>query len=479
VAQLAEPSRSEETPSENPTRVVWALAWPAVALNSLQVVNTLLDRGFIGHLEESSLTAHGGSMNVMFLMFSLAVALATGAAALVSRSYGARERAAYRMASRQAMGLSIIAGFVICGITLVVAPFAASAVLPADNPEAIRLMTRFAQIYALGMPAIYVIQSLAGCLRGIGDTRSPMVISGMQILLHILLNFVLIFPTRQILGITIPGAGWGLAGAASALSISAWASAIGYVAYAGKTPLGVQWRIRLPRKDWATRILRIAVPAATMAVLRVFSLTAFTIALKLVPNGSAAIAAMGIAFAIESIMFMPAFGLSAAAAALVGQSLGMKRPDRAERLGWIASHHAALVTITLAGPIFIAAPAIAHALLDGKTLIEHEAVTVLRYLCSTEFLFGYSMVLIGAMQGAGDTKRPMWISIVSLWGLRVPLAFVMALKTGQPIGLGLSMPFGMGLGTNGAWLALAFTQGIQGIMSIIAYRQGAWKLAKV
>jgi putative MATE family efflux protein len=479
VAQLAEPQRSEEVSSENPTRVVWALAWPAVALNSLQVVNTLLDRGFIGHLEEAALTAHGGAMNVMFLMFSLAVALATGATALVSRSYGAGERALYRLASRQAMGLAIIAGFAICVITLAIAPFAARAVLPADNLAAIRHMTRFAQVYALGLPAIYVIQSLAGCLRGVGDTRSPMVISGLQILLHILLNFMLIFPTRQILGITLPGAGWGLAGAAAALSISAWCSAIGYVAYAGKTALGVQWRVRLPRPDWITRILRIAIPAATMAVLRVLSLTAFTIALKLVPNGSAAIAAMGIAFAIESIMFMPAFGLSAAAGALVGQSLGMKRPDRAERLGWIASHHGALVTIALAGPIFIAAPNIAHALLDGKMLIEREAVTVLRYLCATEFLFAYSMVLIGAMQGAGDTKRPMWISIVSLWGLRVPLAFVMALKAGQPIGFGLSMPFGMGLGTNGAWMSLAFTQGIQGIMSIVAYRQGTWKSAKV
>ncbi|MGV3617555.1 MAG: MATE family efflux transporter [Fimbriimonas sp.] len=479
MAQLADPPSSTEIPSENPTRVVWALAWPAVALNSLQVVNTLLDRGFIGHLEEAALTAHGGSMNVMFLMFSLAVALATGSTALVSRNFGAGERALYRLASRQAMGLAVIGGVIICGVTVLIAPWAARAVLPPENVDAIRLMTRFAQIYALGLPAIFVIQTLAGSLRGIGDTRSPMVISGMQILLHILLNFLLIFPTRKMGGIEIPGAGWGLPGAAAALSISAWASAVGYVAFAGKTPLGIQWRIRIPRPDWTTRILRIAVPAATMAVLRVFSLTAFTIALKLVPNGSAAIAAMGIAFAIESIMFMPAFGLSAAAGALVGQSLGMKRPDRAERLGWIAAHHAALVTIALAGPIFIAAPAIAFKLLDGKTLIESEAVTVLRYLCATEFLFGYSMVLIGAMQGAGDTRRPMWISIVSLWGLRVPLAFFLALKTGQPLGLGLTMPFGMGLGTNGAWLALAFTQGIQGLMSIIAYKQGAWKHAKV
>jgi putative MATE family efflux protein len=377
------------------------------------------------------------------------------------------------------MGLAVIGGIVICALTLLVAPFAARAVLPAQDHDAIRLMTRFAQVYALGLPAIYVIQTLAGSLRGIGDTRSPMVISGLQILLHILLNFLLIFPTRHFGPLTVPGAGWGLPGAAAALGISAWASAIGYVAFAGRTPLGIQWRVRLPRRDWTVRILRIAIPAALMAVLRVFSLTAFTIALKLVPHGSQGIAAMGVGFAIESIMFMPAFGLSAAAGALVGQSLGMKRPERAERLAWISAHHGALVTIALAGPIFLAAPSIAHVLLGGKELIEREATTVLRYLCATEFLFAYSMVLIGAMQGAGDTKRPMWISIVSLWGLRVPLAFFLALQAGQPLGLGLTMPVGLGLGTTGAWLALAFTQGIQGIMSILAFRQGTWKTAKV
>ena len=468
LVHAAETEVQREAPPENPTRVVWALAWPAVALNSLQVVNTLLDRGFIGHLNAAALTAHGGAMNVMFLMFSLAMALATGATALVSRSYGAGERAQFRQASRQAMGLAVMGGVFIMGVTLLIAPFAARAVLPANDLEAIDLMTRFARIYALGLPAIFVIQILAGSLRGIGDTRSPMVISGLQIGLHILLNYFLIVQ-----------AGWGLMGAAAALSASAWASAVGYVAYVGKTPLGPQWRVRLPRQDWTVRILRIAIPAATMAVLRVFSLTAFTIALKLVPNGSAGIAAMGVAFAIESVMFMPAFGLSAAAGALVGQSLGMKRPDRAERLAWISAHHGALVTIALAGPVFIAAPTVARLLLGGKELIESEAVTVLRYLCATEFLFGYAMVLLGAMQGAGDTKRPMWITIVSLWGLRVPLAFLMALKAGQPLGLGLTMPIGLGLGTNGAWLALAMTQGVQGVLSILFFRKGAWKTVKV
>jgi putative MATE family efflux protein len=444
----------------------------------MQVVNTLLDRGFIGHLPIEALTAHGGSTNVMFLMFSLAVSIATGATALVSRAYGAGERREYRKASRESFAVAVLFGIILAVATAIVSPFAARAILPAKDLEAIRQMTAFCLAYATGLPAICVIQTLAGSLRGIGDTKSPMVISGLQILLHIVLNYLLIFPSRDLGWMRLPGAGLGLVGAAMALSASAWVSAVIYVAYVRRTKLGAM-SFRLPETEYTKRILRIAVPAAMMATLRVLSLTAFTLALALVPRGSEAIAAMTLGFSIESIMFMPSFGLSAAAGALVGQSLGMQRPDRAERLAWTAGHYAAAVTICLAVPIYFGAPAIASALLNEKTFVIRETVVLLRYLCVTELFFAYAMVMIGAMQGAGDTVRPMWISVFALWGLRVPFAFFFALEPGQPLGQGLTMPVGLGLGADGAWMAMALTQGIQGVMAMILFKQGAWKTKKV
>ncbi|MEZ0327181.1 MAG: MATE family efflux transporter [Fimbriimonas sp.] len=475
-----------EHPHENSVRVVWALAWPAVALNSLQVVNTLLDRAFIGHLPTESLTAHGGSMNIMFLMFSLAMALATGSTALVARSFGAGEKREFRKASRQSISLAIAFGLLTALITCAFSDDAAQAILPSGNPAdqtAIRLMGQFLFAYGVGLPAIYIIQSLAGCLRGIGDTKSPMVISGVQILLHICLNYLLIFPPHQFLGVTVPGAGLGLVGAAVALSISAWMSAIVYLLFSAKTPLGALYKVALPDPFWAWRILRIAIPAGVMAILRVLSLTAFTLILAVVPGGAVAIGAMTVGFAIESIMFMPAFGLSTAAGALVGQSLGMKRPDRAERLAWTAGHHAALVTVALVVPIFLGAGWIAHMLLGGKEEVVAQATSLLRYLCVTEIFFAYAMVMLGAMQGAGDTTRPMWITVFSLWGLRVPLALFLAIAGGQTLftffGQRVALPFGSGMGPQGAWIALSITQAVQGILAIIAFRHGAWKHKKV
>jgi putative MATE family efflux protein len=464
--------------AENPSRVVWILAWPAVALNSLQVINTLLDRGFIGHLHAAALTAHGGATNVMFLMFSLAVAVATGATALVSRAFGADEPSEVRQAAQQALGVAVFGGLVITAITAAISGATAGWILPAHAVEARGEMSRFLACYACGLPAIFVIQVLAGSLRGIGDTRSPMVISGIQILLHITLNFLLVFPTRHIGSVTVPGAGLGLTGAACALAASATLSAIAYVVYVRHTPLGRLSLVRAPKPAWVARVLRIAIPAAVMATLRVLSLTAFTLVLKQAPDAETAIAAMSVAFAIESMMFMPAFGLAAAAGALVGQSLGMGKPARAERLGWTASWYGALVTALLAAPIFVCAPGIVSVLVGGKVEIAREASTLLRYLCVTETLFGFAMVLMGALQGAGDTVRPLWISIFSLWGLRVPLA-VLTLPAGFALGGFVPLRFALGLGSNGAWIAMALTQGIQGIFAFFAFRHGGWKTKKV
>jgi putative MATE family efflux protein len=432
-----------------------------VALNSLQVVNTLLDRGFIGHLESSALAAHGAAVNVMFLMFSLAMALGTATTAIVSRAYGAGKVVELRTAARQGAITALLFGLVFAALCAVAGPAAGAFLLPTDSVEARTSMGHFLVAYGTGLPAIYLIQCIAGSLRGIGDTRSPMVISGLQILLHIGLNYVFIFPpTRLEVGVTIPGLGLGLTGAGAALSASAWAAALIYVAYLGRTPLGEVWKLARPSLAWLRRILAIALPAAGNAVLRVGSLAAFTRVLRDVPNGETAIAAMSVGFAIESIMFMPAFGLSMAAGALVGQSLGMGRPDRAMRLGWLAGHHSAIVTLLVAIPIFGAAPWIADVMVGGKAEIAREAALLIQILCVTEIFFAYAMTMIGAIQGAGDTVRPFWITVICMWILRVPMAWVLAI--------------GLEWGAVGAWVAMSATQGVQGAMALFLFKQGRW-----
>jgi putative MATE family efflux protein len=454
---------------------LWNMAWPVVALNLLQVANSLIDRFFIGHLPESAMSAHGASMSFIFLLFSLAYSIAIGAGAIVARAYGAKEVSEYRLAAQQSLQVAIYVGFGISLLALLLTPFAARLIFRPDDTEEIRQLTLFLSAYSLGVPAICLVQALASSLRSIGDTKSPMFLSGFQILCHLALNYLLIFPPKG----QMPGLGLGLLGAGFALSGSAWIAAIIYVLYVSRTTLRTRFTIRLPKKDWFIRILKIAVPSAIQAALRTFSLTAFTIILSGVPNHEIAIAAMGTGFAVESLMFAQAFGVSAAVGALVGQNLGAKQPDHAERIGWMGGWVAFLIAVLVSLPVYIYVPSFAPAIVGHKADVAREVVSIVRWLCVTEPLFCLSMVLIGGMQGAGDTKRPLWIGVIALWGMRVPIALVLSLAAGSSFLFGTHLPFGAALGATGAWIAMSATQGVQGLMAAFAWKQGKWKSVKV
>lgn len=469
-------SDSEQVESEiSLVSELWHMAWPVVSLNLLQVANNLLDRSFIGHLPQAAMSAHGASMSFIFLLFSLAVAISIGAGAIVARAFGAKHEHEFRAGSQQALQVAIYSGFVLGALSFVLAPVAAHLVFKAEDLEDIKFITQFLQAYSLSVPAICIIQALAACLRSIGDTKSPMMLSGIQILLHITLNFIFIFPPRG----WIPGLNLGLAGAGYAIAASAWIATILYIWHVRKTTLGVHFTLKPPQKLWFARIFRIAIPSGVQAGLRTASLTAFTLILSNVPDHEAALAAMGTGFAIESLMFAQAFGFNAAASALVGQNLGAKNPTRAEHIGWLAAGVAFVLAVVISVPVYILVPDFAPALAGHKDNVVEQIVSLVRLLCMTEPLFCLAAVLIGSMQGAGDTKRPLWIGIFALWFLRVPMALWLALPTGANVALGLTLPVGMGLGAHGAWIAMSLTQGLQGFMSAYSWRRGKWKTVRV
>jgi putative MATE family efflux protein len=493
------PEALETKPTENAASIVFDLAWPAVALNSLQVVNNVLDRAFLGRLSASAIAGQSASMNVTFFVFSCIMALATAPTALVSRAYGAGDHKEMKTAARKCMSMSLYLGILLGGFTALVAVPTARLLLPSTDPEAIRFMGKYLMVYAVALPAISIINNLAAALRAIGDTRSPMVLSGIQILLHMTLNVSLIFPTRDVaflgfLHFQMPGANMGLMGAATALATSSWVSAIVYLAYSKRTPLGACWRFGVVAVSWVWRILRIAFPATVNGSIRVFSMLLFTLILKNTPEGSAAIAAMALGFAIESIMFMPSAGLSMAAAALVGQSLGMGKPERAAKLGWMAAHMAGLITLAFCIPLFLGAYGIAGVMSPGKADIIRQTALVIQSVCATEVAFAYFSVTVGAMQGAGDTVRPIWITICTLWFLRIPLGAYLSLQVMRlAFDRTMAFPFhipplhlaadvsvaGLGIGALGSWIAMSVSQFAQGVFGVILFQRGGWKLRRV
>ena len=479
---MPDTSEGEAAPvaPENPLKIVWSLAWPAVALNTLQMLNALLDVNFISQVSRAAMTAAGGATAFIFLFFAISFAIGTASTAIVSRAYGAGKPEECVTANQRCLNLAVYFGAALFLIAIPLSFVAAQFLVPGGDQEARRLFIEYASIYMLSLPAVFVIQSLAGSLRGIGDTRSPLVISGLQILLHIALNFLLILPAHDVMGVTVPGMGLGLRGAAIAMAVSSALAAIVYIAWSGRTELATRFSLAWPGVEWVNRIVRIAFPASMTAVIRVSSMMMFIFILSSLPDkteASLAVAAIRPGFAIESFAFMPAFGLSIAAATLVGQSLGMRLPDRAERLAWVTAHLAGAVSLAVSVCLFVFADPLAHALLPDQPGVAAITANFIRFIASTEVFFAYAMVLLRAMQGAGDTRSPMWISIWAQWGIRVPLAAVLAMPAITVLGF-ISIE-GVGMGSDGAWLSMATTQLIQGVAAMWVFKRGRWKLTEV
>ena len=149
-----------------------------------------------------------------------------------------------------------------------------------------------------------------------------------------------------------------------------------------------------------------------------------------------------------------------AASALVGQYLGKKDPAGAERLAWSATNQGVFIMTVMAAVFFVFAPQFAAFFIEQQAQRDI-AIAYMRIVAITEPLFGYAMVLTGAHQGAGDTGRPTWANFISSWVLRVPLVYIFAV--------------GMKMGSTAAWVVMAITQAVNGLIMIYLFKRGKWK----
>lgn len=453
-------------------RVVWSLAWPGIALNSLQTINQLLDAKFMGMLGPDALSATGAAIAVLFLLGNVAMALGAGTTALVSRLYGANAEQDLRTACRQSLSLSLLLGVMMALLGALILPTAGNVFIGHNSPA---LTEFFNYLYPVlwGIPPFFVLMSIASSLRAIGDTKTPMYVSGFQIILHIILSYILIFPAREVLlspwpnsvfSMRVPGAGLGIAGGGWGFTLSSWIAAFLYFPSASRTILGSLWRIPMPSLDWSWRIIRVAVPAAGAGLIRVTSLMAFSAALKYTKEGVHALGALRVGISMESLAFMPAFGYMIAASTLVGQSLGKKAPEEAEHLAWAATRQAVIIMTVMSVLFLLFAPYFAKFFTDDPIQRE-SAVLFLRIMAITEPFFGYQVVLTGALQGAGDTVRPMLASFVSMWLFRATCVWIFAAWLFKS--------------ATSAWWVMSLTQFLNGCILIWIFKRGAWKKKEV
>jgi putative MATE family efflux protein len=437
-------------------RDVWNLSVPAVATNLLQTTNAFLDRMFVGRLGRDALAAVGVAGQGLFLLIAVSFIVGTGVTALVARFVGAQVLEDARKTLRQSLTLSALMG-VLCMVAAYLLAKPAIRLMGME-PNAEQAALHFFSIALLGVVPLFVGQALGATLRGMGDMRTPLKVMLVVNAVHIVLDLLLIF-------------GWGpfprmgLAGAATALTISQWVGfGMFWVALRRNPVMGEAVRFQALEVLWAKRIVNIGAPASLQALLRISSMLGYTRILAATAEGTAALAALPIGLTAESIAFMPGLGYSMAATALVGQSLGAKRTDVASRYAWMATAQACVI-MTIMGIVFYVFAYPFARWFTRDALVIEVAADYLRINAYSEPFLALAMVLSGAFQGAGDTRTPTWITFVSMWLVRLPLAYLLALTLGYQ--------------TLGAWWAMAASVMLSGVLTAVLFRRGNWKRIKV
>jgi putative MATE family efflux protein len=219
-----------------------------------------------------------------------------------------------------------------------------------------------------------------------------------------------------------------------------------------------------PSLAWFQRTLSIGMPTAVQTLLRTVGSMTFVSILGRLPDSSTAVAALTIGVRTEAISFMPGLAFSAAATSMVGQNLGARQPERAEDSAWVCVKQAAAIMCAVGAAFFFLSRPIARCFTTDPAIVAYTAA-YLRANGVAQPMLAFGMVLSGALQGAGETKVPAWVTFATMWGVRLPASYVVALV--------------LGLGAPGAWWTMTASAVLYGLIIIGIFRRGKWRTREV
>ena len=447
---------SEQDFTEGPIgRAVVLLAIPMVLEMSLESVFAVVDVFFVARLGAHAVTAVGLTESMLAIVYALAMGLSIAVTAVVARRWGEKDRDGAAHAAAQALLLGIAVA-VTLGSTGVI--FAEDLLrLMGAEPEVIAIGLGYTRIMLGGEATIILLFLLNAAFRGAGDPVIAMRVLWIANAINIVLDPVLI------LGLG-PFPELGVTGAAVATTVG---RGIG-VLIAFRALVRPGHRLTVTARHWRidARVIGSVLRLARTATLQFLIGTASWIGLVrlLATYGSVAVAGYTIAIRLVIFGILPSWGLSNAAATMVGQALGAKKPDRADRSVWVASRYNLAFLGTLGAIFVIFAPQIV-AWFGSDPAVSQVASRALRIVSLGFPLYAFGMVLTQAFNGAGDTWTPTWLNLVVFWLFEIPLAWLLA-RT-------------FDLGPDGAFWAITIAFSALAGASALAWRHGRWRSREV
>lgn len=443
---------------------VFRLAMPAVSELVLNTLVGLVDILLVGQMSMATiaylgygvapaLAATGLAGEMFWTMSLLFMAIGTGCTALVARATGAKDPETANTALRQGLLMGLLSAVL---MSIVAIGFAES-VMQVYRAEALvsNLGAQFIRILGYSFIPTAVMMIGMASLRGAGDTRTPLMIMIVVNLTNVAISYVLIGGAAGIAPLGVEGAA---IGAATARTVGGMITLV--LLLRGRAGLWLKLQFQVHR-DMMMRIVRVGWPFAGEQFVFQSALILFIGMINQL--GTAAYAAHNLVIRIESLAFLPGWGYGIAASALVGQALGAKSPDEANAATYEALKQTSLMMVVLGGLMALfPQPLLAFFVHDAEVIAA--GIIPLQIAGAFQIAMGANFVLSGALRGAGDTRWPLYTKVISTWGLRLPITFIVLMSGG---------------GLVGVWIAMGADFCCQALLAYVRFRKGKWRTMQV
>ncbi|MCX6254067.1 MAG: MATE family efflux transporter [Bacteroidia bacterium] len=437
------------------SRAILLLSIPAVLEMVMESVFVIVDIYFVSKLGADAVATVGITESMVTIIYAVAIGLGTATTSMVSRRIGEKNHDSAARTAFQAI-LTGLAVSMLIGIPGALYAEKLLDMMGASNPI-IKNMSGYTKIMLGGNVVIMMLFIINAVFRSAGNAAVAMKVLWIGNIINIILDPCLIFG----LG---PFPHMGVTGAAIATNIGRGTAVLVqfYLLFFGRM------RIRLSlsqlRVDFKVmlKLLKLSFGSIGQNLIGTTSWIALVRIISIF--GSEVVAGYTIAIRIIGFTILPSWGISNAASTLVGQNLGAKKPDRAERAVWVTGW-VNMILLGIIGLILVLFPEPFIRLFIGNENVIKSGVLGLRIISIGFVAYGLGMVLVNSFNGAGDTSTPLKINILAFWFVEIPLAWLLAIKAG--------------FNEEGVFIAIVVAESLMTLIAWLVFRRGKWKLKEV
>ena len=453
--KIAVTGREQNFTSGSIRRAVFMLSIPMILEMLMESIFALVDIMYVSQVSVNAVATIGLTESVITLVYAVAIGLSMAATAVVARRVGEEDLKGASNAAVQVIFLGVFVAVVISFVGILYPKEILG--LMGGEADLIAEGYGYTQVLLGGNITIMLLFLINAIFRGAGDASVAMWTLILSNGLNIILDPMFIFGFGP-----IPA--FGVEGAAIATTIGRGTAVIFQLAilFYGYSKIKVGIKDLVLRVAVMFNLIKVSLGGIGQFLIGTSS---WVFLMRIMSEfGSEVLAGYTIAIRVMMFTLMPAWGMSNAAATLVGQNLGAKKPERAELSVWKTGKYSALFMGVVSIFYLVFAPQIIVLFNDTPDVVKYGSLC-LRVIAAGYIFYGYGMVVINAFNGAGDTKTPTYINFVCFWLLQLPFAYVMAIT--------------LDFGPAGVFWAITLAEVLIAIIAIIWFKKGYWKMTQV